>query len=159
MAKRATKPPVGSYEEFVFNVRAPSLSYSFGIEHDRHWRERRLFGERHTLDFATDCFSPDRLKGRQGKGTITPEPGMVDDKLLPENSPTRKWIGFIRATKVEFETVVWLPPEICWRIGDGMASGQIRTMLTSGPVEPRGMFRILRVSFRGAEFDVAAYLG
>lgn len=40
-----------------------------------------------------------------------------------------------------------------------MASGLIRSMLTNGPVEPRGMHRVVSAPFYGPEFDPVAYVG
>ena len=71
----------------------------------------------------------------------------------------RKWIGYVRATKGEFETVIWLPPHVLWPIGDAMASGLVRSMLANGPVEPRGMHRVISASFHGQEFDPVGYVG
>jgi len=156
---RPKKAPPQKHEEFVFHVRAPSVSYGFRIEHDRQRREWRPFAERHTLHFATECIYPDRFKGREGKATIYPEPGYVDPKLLDEDDVQRKWIGYVRATKGEFETVIWLPPPVCWPIGEAMASGLIRSMLANGPVEPRGMHRVISASFHGQDFDPVAYVG
>jgi hypothetical protein len=158
MAKPKKAPPQ-KHEEFVFRIRAPSVGYSFRIEHDRQRREWQPFAERHTLHFITECIWPDRLKGREGKATIYPEPGYVDLKLLDEGDAQRKWIGYVRATKGEFETVVWLPPQVCWHIGEAMASGLIRSMLANGPVEPRGMHRVIATSFYGPEFDPVDYVG
>jgi hypothetical protein len=84
---------------------------------------------------------------------------LVDHKLLDADDVRRKWIGHIRATKGEFETVVWLPPPVCWRLGNAMASGLIRSMLTNGRVEPRGMHRVSSVSLYGEEFDPVEYVG
>jgi hypothetical protein len=40
-----------------------------------------------------------------------------------------------------------------------MASGLIRSMLTNGPIEPRGMYRATSASFYGSEFDPVDYVG
>lgn len=156
---RAKKAPPPTHEEFVFHVRAPSVSYGFRIEHDRRRREWQPFAERHTLHFITECIYPDRFKGRESKATIYPEPALVDHKLLDEDDVRRKWIGYVHATKGAFETVIWLPPQVCWPIGDAMASGLIRSMLANGPVEPRGMHRVISASFHGQEFDPVDYVG
>lgn len=156
---RAKKPPPPTHEEFVFHARAPSLSYGFGIQHDRRRREWEPFEERHTLDFVTECTWPDRFKGREGKATIYPEPALVDHKLLDKDDVRWKWIGHIRATKGEFETALWLPPPVCWQLGNAMATGLIRSMLTNGLIEPRGMNRITSASFYGQEFDAVEYVG
>jgi hypothetical protein len=154
-AKKAPQP----HQEFVFHVRAPSVSYGFGIEHDRRDREWRPFREDRTLHFVTECIWPDRFKGREGKATIYPEPAYVDHKLLSEGDVRRKWIGYVRATKSVFETIIWLPPHACWPLGDAMASGLVRSMLTNGPIEPRGMHRATSASFHGPEFDPVDYVG
>jgi hypothetical protein len=158
MARRSQRP-VQAYQEFVFHVRAPSVSYGFGIEHDRRRREWRPFEERHTLNFVTECIYPDRFKDREGKASIYPDPALVDHKLLDEDDVRRKWIGYVHATKAAFETVVWLPPPVCWSLGTAMGSGLIRSMLTNGPVEPRGMHRVSSASFYGQEFDPVEYVG
>ena len=103
---RAKKSSARSYEEFVFHIRAPSLSYEFGIEPDRKRREWRPFDESHTLNFVTECIWPDRFKGREGRATLWPEPALVDDKLLDEDDVRRKWVGYIRAPTGEFETSI-----------------------------------------------------
>jgi len=156
---RAKKPPAPTHEEFVFHVRAPSLSYGFRIEHDRRRREWRPFDESETVNFVTECIWPDRFKGREGKATLYPEPALVDHKLLDEDDLLRKRFGYVRATKAEFETVVWLPPAVCWRLGEAMALGLVRSMLTNGVIEPRGMNRVTSASFYGQEFDPVAYVG
>ena len=74
MAKPKMRPP--THEEFVFHVRAPSLSYSFGLQHDRRLREVEPFDEQATVHFVTECIWPDRFKGREGKATIYPEGGI-----------------------------------------------------------------------------------
>ena len=153
------KQPPRTYEEFVFHIRAPSLSYSFGIQHDRRLLEREPFEERQSVRFVTECISPDRFKGREGAATIYPEPALNDHKLLRADDVHRKWIGYIRATKSEFETVLDLPPPVCWRLGEAMASGLIRSMLANSMIEPRGMHRVIRAAFYGQEFDPVAYVG
>ena len=156
---RAKKPPPPTHQVFVFHVRAPSVSYSFSIEHDRRQREWRPFDEHHTLNFVTECIWPDRFKGREGKATIRPDPALVDQKLLDADDVRRKWIGYVRATKSVFETVIRLPPKVCWPLGEAMGSGLIRSMLTNGPLEPRGMHRVTSASFDGPEFDPVEYVG
>jgi hypothetical protein len=107
----------------------------------------------------TECIWPDRFKGREGTGTIYPEPAFVDHKLLSEDDVRRRWIGHIRTTKGEFDTVLWLPPQVCWRLAESMASGLSRSMLTNGFPEGRGMNRVIAASFHGQEFDPVAYVG
>lgn len=153
------KKPIRSHEEYVFHVRAPSLSYQFGIEHDRKRREWRPFHEGETVHFVTDCIWPDRFRGREGKATLNPEPALVDHKLLDEDDVRRKWIGYIRATKSEFEMALWLPPPVCWRLGEAMTSGLVRSMLTNGLIETQSKNRVTYVSFHGAEFDPVDYVG
>lgn len=153
------KKPIRKHEEFVFHVRAASLSYHFGIEHDRGRREWRPFDEGETVHFVTECIWPDRFKGREGKATLYPEPALVDHKLLDEDDVRRRWIGYIRATEGEFETAIYVPPSACWRLGEAMASGLLRSMLASSFVEPRGMHRVLSMSFHGQEFDPIEYVG
>jgi hypothetical protein len=46
-----------------------------------------------------------------------------------------------------------------WHLGDAMASGLIRSMLTNGLIEPRGMNRVTSASFYGSEFDPVQYVG
>ena len=156
---RAKKPPPPTHEEFVFHVRAPSLSYSFSIEHNRQRREWRPFDEHQTVNFITECIWPDRFKGREGKATLYPEPAFIDHKLLDDDDVRRKWSGNVRAPKGWFETTLWLPPPVCWQLGEAMASGMIRSMLTNGPIVPRGMHRATSASFYGQEFDPVAYVG
>jgi hypothetical protein len=156
---RAKKAPPRTSEEFVFHIRAPSVSYGFRIQHDRRWREEEPFVERHTLHFVTECIYPDRFKDREGKATIYPDPTLVDHKLLKADDVRRKWIGHVHATKGEFETVIWLPPQVLWPLGEAMASGLVRSMLANGPVEPRGMHRVISASFHGQEFDPVGYVG
>jgi hypothetical protein len=156
---RPKKAPPPTHEEFVFHVRAPSLSYHFGIEHNRQRREWRPFDESEAIHFVAECIWPDRLKGREAKATLRPEPALVDHKLLDEDDVRRKWIGFTKATKGEFETVLWLPPAVCWRLGEAMASGLVRSMLTNGLIETRSMNRVTSTSFHGVEFDPVAYVG
>jgi hypothetical protein len=156
---RTKKAPSVEYREFVFHVRAPSVSYGFGIEHDRRRRDWRLFDEHHTLHFVTDCIYPDSFKGREGKATVYPEPAYVAQDLPEQDDTRRKWIGYVHATKGQFETVIWLPPSACWSLGEAMASGLVRSMLTNGPVEPRGMNRVIHASFHGQEFDPVEYVG
>lgn len=150
---RAKKPPPSTHEEFVFHLRAPSLSYGFGIEPNRQRREWRPFDERVSAHFVTECIYPDRFKGRESKATIYPEEAMADPKLLDEDDVHRKWIGHIRSTKGEFETALWLPPPMCWRLAEAASSGLITSMLTNGLIEGRSMNRVTSVSFHGVEFD------
>ncbi len=82
---RAKKAPPPTHEEFVFHVRAPSLTYHFGIEHNRRRREWRPFDEHQTVNFVTECIWPDRFKGREGKATLYPEPAFIDHKLLDQD--------------------------------------------------------------------------
>ena len=156
---RAKKPPPRTHEEFIFHTRSPSLSYGFAIEHNRTRRASHPFSEHRLLEFVTECVYPDRFKGREGKASIRPEPALNDHKLLAPDDVRRKWIGFVHATKGEFETVLYLPPEDFWHLSAAMASGLIRSMLTNGLVETRGMNRITSVSFEGAGFDPVAYVG
>jgi len=156
---KGKKPPPATHEEFVFHLRAPSLSYHFGIEPDRRRQEWRPFDDSHTLRFVTECIWPDRFKGREGRATIWPEPALVDHKLLDEDDVRRRWVGYIRATKGEFETAIWLPPLVCWRLGEAMASGLVRSMLTNGLTETRSKNRVTSVSFHGVEFDPVTYVG
>lgn len=156
---KGKKPPPATHEEFVFHLGAPSLSYHFGIEPDRKRQEWRPFDESHTLHFVTECIWPDRFKGREGRATIWPEPALVDHKLLDEDDVRRRWVGYIRATKGEFETAIWLPPLVCWRLGEAMASGLVRSMLTNGLTETRSKNRVTSVSFHGVEFDPVTYVG
>ena len=156
---RKVRAPVVRHEEFVFWLGVPSASYGFGVEHDRRKREWQPYAERHTLKFVTECIAPDRFNARQGDATIYPDAALVDHELLGNDDVRRKWIGYVRATKREFETVLWLPPNVLWPLGEAMASGLIRSILTSGAVEPRGMHRVASVSFRGQEFDPVEYVG
>lgn len=156
---RGAKKPIRTHEEYVFRVRAPSLSYHFRIEHDRKRREWRPFDESETIHFVTECIWPDRFKGREGKATLNPEPALVDHKLLDADDVRRRWIGYIRATKGEFETVIYVPPSACWRLGEAMACGLLHSMLASTFVEPRGMHRVRSISFHGREFDPVGYVG
>ena len=153
------KKPIRTHEEYVFHVRAPSLSYHFGIEHDRKRREWRPFDESETINFVTECIWPDRFKGRVGKATLNPESALVDHKLLDEGDILRQRFGYIRATKGEFETVLWLPPAVCWRLGEAMALGLVDSMLTNGLKETGAMNRVAYVSFHGQEFDPVEYVG
>ena len=156
---RAKKAPPPTHEEFVFHVRAPSLTYHFGIEHNRQRREWRPFDESETIRFVTECIWPDRFKGREGQAALRPEPAFVDHKLLDENDVLRKWVGYIHATKTVFETSISLPPPVCWRLAQAMESGLVRSMLTNGLIEPRGMNRVIHVSFHGQDFDPVEYVG
>lgn len=154
-----TKRPQQAHAEFVFHVRAPSLSYRFGIEHDRKRREWRPLDESEAMHFITECIWPDRFNARESKATLYPEDAFVDHKRLDGEDVRRKWIGYVRATKSECEAVIWLPPSVCWRLGEAMAMGLVRSMLVNSIVEPRGMHRVRSVSFHGVEFDPVAYVG
>lgn len=156
---RTTTKPAPKHEEFVFHVRAPSRSYHFGIEHDRKRREWRPFDESETTHFVTECIWPDRFKGREGRATLNPEAALVDHKLLDEDDILRQLFGYIRATKTEFEAVIWLPPPVCLRLAEAMALGLIHSMLTNGLRETGSMNRVRYVSFHGQEFDPVAYVG
>ena len=158
MARKVQAPAV-RFEEFVFWLSVPSVSYSFGVEHDRRRREWQPFAERHTLNFVTECIYPNRFNDRRGKATIYPEPALVDFQLLSDDDVRRRWIGYVRATKSEFEAVLWLPPKVLRPLGEAMASGLVRSMLTNGAVEPRGMHRVVSVAFRGQDFDPVGYIG
>lgn len=153
------KPPPPSHEEFVFHARAPSLSYSFGIQRHRRLQEWEPFAETQSLTFTVECVWPDRFKSRIGPATIFPEPAFVDHKNLPKDDVRWKQIGYVRATKREFEAVLWLPPPMCWRLGEALASGLVRSMLTNGRVETGGMNRVISVSFEGQDFDPVEYVG
>lgn len=156
---RPKKAPPPTHEEFVFHVRAPSLSYHFGIEHNRQRREWRPFNEGETVRFVTECIFPTRFKGREGQATLWPEPALVDHKLLDEDDILRKRFGYIHATKSVFETSITLPPPVCWRLVQAMASGLVCSMLTNGLIETRSMNRVTHVSFHGVEFDPVEYVG
>lgn len=153
------KIPAATHEEFVFHARAPSLSYSFGIEHDRQARKWRPFAERETLQFKVECIWPERFKGRVGDVTIYPEPAYADHQLLQDDDVRRGSVGYIRATKAAFEVVVYLPPPAYERLGPALASGLVRSMLTNGLVDTRGMNRVTWASFRGQDFDPVEYVG
>lgn len=56
---RQPKQAKPTHQEFVFHVLAPSLSYSFAIQHDRRWRESEPFEERQSIHFATECIYPE----------------------------------------------------------------------------------------------------
>lgn len=112
-----------------------------------------------SVHFVAECIWPDRLNGRESKATIYPEGAMADPKLLNEDDVHHKWIGHIRATKGEFETVLWLPPPTCWRLAEAAASGLITSMLTNGRTEGRSMNGVTTASFHGGEFDPVAYVG
>ncbi len=157
MAKPGKLKP--THEEFVFIASAPSLRWSFGIQHDRRRRADEPFEETQTLSFQTECLWPDRFKGRVGQVAIFPEPGFVEDKLLAKDDLRRNRIGFVRVTKSEFETALWLPPPMCQRLADTLANGLVRSMLTNGLIESKGMNRVTSVSFLGQEFDPVAYIG
>lgn len=152
------KAPKATHEEFVFHVRAPSLTYSFAIEHDRKRRQWSPFAERESVEFVTECIWPDRLKGREGTATLYPEPALVDHKLLDADDVRRKWIGHVQATKGRFETTVWLPPPVCWRLAEAMTSGLVRSMLINSLIESPSMHRVTSASFYGQEFDPVAYV-
>lgn len=156
---KAKKAPPTTHEEYVFHIRKPSLSYHFGIEHDRKRRDWKPFDESETLNFVAECIWPDRLKDREAKVTLRPEPALIDCKLLDGDDVLRKQVGYIRATKGEFEIFLWLPPAVCWQLGEAMASGLVRSMLTNGRIEPLSMNRVIYVSFHGQEFDPAEYVG
>ena len=66
MARSRSARP--DYEEYVFHIKAPSLHYSFAIEHDRKLRKWAPLNERVSLQFDTECIWPDRFKGRQRHG-------------------------------------------------------------------------------------------
>jgi hypothetical protein len=153
------KKPLLTHEEYVFHVRAPSLSYHFSIEHDRKRREWRPFDESEAIHFVGECIWPSRSKGREAQATLRPEPALVDHELLKEDDLLRKQFGYIRVTKAEFEVVVWLPPAVCWRLGEAMISGLVRSMLVNGRIETRSMNRVTSVSFHGQELDPVAYVG
>jgi hypothetical protein len=156
---RPKKAPSKTHEEFVFHVRAPSLSYHFRIEHDRKRIEWRPFDESETVHFIAECIWPDRFTGREAKAALRPEPALVDHKLLDDDDVLRKSIGFLRTSTNEFEADIWLPPRVCWRLGDAMASGLVSSMLTNGLTESKGMNRLTSVSFHGQGFDPVAYVG
>lgn len=158
MAKRpAPRGPL--HQEYVFHVRSPSLSYSYGLRHYRRRSEAEPFEEQAAVHFVTECIWPDRFKGREGKATLYPEPLLTDPKPISQDHVRRKWIGHIRAAKNDFETVIWLPPQAVWLLGEAMASGLVRSMLANAMVEPRGMNRVISASFEGSEFDPVEYVG
>jgi hypothetical protein len=148
-----------THEEFVFHLRTPSVHYSFGIQHERGLREERPFDERESVQFVTECIWPDRFRGREGMASLNPEPVLVDHKLLNEHDNLRQRFGYIRATRSTFETVVWLPPRMCWRLAEAVALGLVLSMITNGLVEQKGMNRLTYVSFDGKAFDPVAYVG
>lgn len=156
---RGRKSASPTHEEYVFHVRAPSLSYRFSIEHERNRREWRPFDESEVVHFVAECIWPDRLRGREATATLRPEPALVNHKLLDEGDTLRQRFGYVRATKSEFETSIWLPPAACWRLGRAMAAGMVSSMLANGLIETRGMNRVTSVSFHGTEFDPVAYVG
>lgn len=157
MPKPKMRPP--THEGFVFRIRTPSLSYGFAVQHDRRLQDVQPFEERETTQFVTECLSPERFAGREGTATIYPEPALAQPKLLEKDDVRRKWIGYTKATKREFETVIWLPPQVGWRLAEAISSGLIFSMLTNGMIEGRGMNRVTSVSFYGQEFDPVEYVG
>lgn len=154
-----TKKPEQSYEEFVFHISEPALSYHFGIEHDRRFREEHPFKESLTMEMKSECLCPDRFSGRVGTISIYAEPDLETPKALPREDRRRQWIGYTRATKGQFETAIWLPPRALTQLPLAIASGLFTSMLTNSMVEPRGMFRLRSVSFRGVDFDAVEYVG
>lgn len=155
---RTTKPKP-AYQEFVFRVREPSLSYSFGVQHDRRYRDIEPFREHETLHFIADCLYPDRLVGRECAALIIPEPLLSTAQSLAPDDPRREWIGYIRIRKNEFSAAISVPAYRVMPLGQAMATGLVRSMLANGPVEAPSMVRITGVSFYGKELDPEAYIG
>lgn len=147
------------YEEYVFHITAPSMHYSFSIEHDRKLREWEPFNEYESLQFDTECIWPDRFKGRKGTATIRPEPILAEPRKLAPDALQKSRFGYIHATRSTFEIAVGLPPQAYWRLGEAIASGLICSMLTNGKVDVRSFNRITSVSFYGQELDPVAYVG
>ena len=103
------------YEEYVFHITAPSIHYSFSIEHDRKLREWEPFNKYESLQFDTECIWPHRFKGRKGTTTIRPEPILAEPRKLAHDAQERSPFGYIHATRSAFETSLGLPPQACWR--------------------------------------------
>ena len=65
----------------------------------------------------------------------SPESGGAGEERLESDYFWRTRIGYMHATKAEVETVLWVRPQAGWRMGEAVASGLVRSMLTNGPIE------------------------
>ena len=84
---------------------------------------------------------------------------MADPGLLKKDDPRFAAIGYVRASKATFEVTLWLPPLVCWRLGDAMAAGLVTSMTAVSGIANQSIHRISSVSFFGPYFDPVAYVG
>ncbi len=158
MADRSRTADV-RHDEFVFWVRRPSGTYTFGLQHDR--RIDDPYDEHQSFSFLVECLSPNRFKGRETTAHF-----FADDKLTAGSDKRRRRppepilaVGSIRATKSRFELGGFLPPEVCWRVCAAMAAGTITSMGANALWTTHGHAYLNSISFRGPEFDPVVYLG
>lgn len=157
MARRspaASKP----YEEFVFWVRRPSVSYSFSLQHDR--RLSSPYDESLSLTFLVECLYPKRCEGRETEAHFFGDPRLIPGSEHRRDSDAKpRAVGSIRVGKARFEVSGFLAPEVCWRLGAAMAVGTITSMTTNGQWPTKGHGYLNSISFHGPEFDPVAYIG
>ena len=161
MAKRPVKRPARPairYEEFVFRVRQPSTYFNFSLQHDRHADDP--YDEAHTLSFIAECIYPKRCKGRETVAHFHPDPSLTEGSEHRRHCKERpKAVASIIVGKSRFEVSGFLPPELCWRVGQAMATGTITSMTTNGQFPTLGHGYLSSVSFHGPEFDPLDYVG
>lgn len=101
------------YEEFVFRLRRPSMSYTFALENDR--REHDRYREQLSFSFLVECLGPERFKGREGEASF------FADDTLSRGSKARsrhsdalvEAVGSVIVTKARLEVGGFLPPQMC----------------------------------------------
>lgn len=84
---------------------------------------------------------PGRIRGRKGTATIRTEPILADPGKLARDASHRSRFGYVHATRCAVETVVRLPSSACRRLGEAIAAGLLRSMLTQGPGRLRRLDR------------------
>lgn len=157
MTKRSFKASKPTHEEFVFEVRRPSVSYGFSLQPLRH--DPDAYWEYPSFEFVASCLHPDRFRGREALGRVSGDRDLMNLDLRRRAQGQRNGVGFMEAGKAKFEISARLPFDACWQISAAMAAGTITTMLTNGPVLHRGKALVTSISFEGPAFDTTEYLG
>lgn len=147
------------YEEFVFLLRRPSMSYTFALENDR--REHDRYREQLSLHFLVECLGPERFKGREGEASF------FADDTLSRGSKARsrhsdalvEAVGSVIVTKARLEVGGFLPPQMCRDLPMAIAAGAVTSLNANAMWIKRNHAYVTSLMFNGPEFDPIAYLG
>lgn len=101
MTKRSNKASKPTHEEFVFEVRRPSVSYGFSLQPLRH--DPDAYWEYPSFEFVASCLHPDRFRGREALGRVSGDRDLMNLDLRRRPQGQRNGVGFMEAGKAKFE--------------------------------------------------------